>query len=82
MKFLAGRLFRKLVLNDSIHFTDSVENALCEFVLVVYCEPATEHLSNVGLEHLGARQFDEGLLLEHCEFLTLLGSFAELSCVR
>lgn len=58
VKFLTGWYFSKLVLDDSIHFTDSVENALCEFVLVVHCKPAAEHLSNVLLEHLSARQFD------------------------
>jgi len=58
VKFLARRYFSKLVLNDRIHLPDSVENALCEFVLVIHCEPATEHLSNVELENLSARQFD------------------------
>lgn len=52
VKFLTGRHISELVLDDCEHLTNGVENAACEFVLIVDGQPATYHLSDGGLENL------------------------------
>jgi len=49
VKFLTGGHISELVLDDSEHLTDGVENTARELVLVIDGQPAAQHLADSGL---------------------------------
>ena len=54
--FLTGWHFCKLVSDHGVHFTNSIENTLRKFVLVIDGQPAGETLGYLWFEYLRARQ--------------------------
>ena len=62
VEVLTGGDVGKLVLNHSEHLSHRVVDATGELVLVVDCEPAAEHLRNIGLQHLRDAQLVESFL--------------------
>ena len=55
MEVLAGGDIVKLVLDHSEHLSHRVVDTTSELVLVVDCEPAAEHGSDLRLKDLGDR---------------------------
>ena len=72
-------------LHNSVHLTTGGKDALSELFLVVDCEPAAEHLRNVGLQHLRDAQLVESFLVQYFMVFELCWLGAELlrilSCV-
>ena len=81
VEVLTGGDVGKLVLNHSEHLSHRVVDATGELVLVVDCEPAAEHGSNIGLEDLGDRQLCERLVFQDIEVLFSLGAVSKVLCV-
>ena len=78
MVVLACRDISQLVLDHSEHLSHRIVNTTGELVLVVDCEPAAEHGSNIGLEDLGDRQLCERLVFQDIEVLFGLGAVSKV----
>ena len=65
-------------LHNSVHLSNSGKDALSELFLVVNCEPAAEHLRNVGLQHLRDAQLAESFLVQYFMVFELSWLSAEL----
>jgi len=59
---LTCRYISEQVLDQSVHLTNSNEDTLSEFVLIVHFEPTVKHRYDLRLQHLTDGQFVERLL--------------------
>ena len=60
----------KLILDHSKHLAHSVIDSLRELVLVIYRQPSSQDLGNLGLQNLSAGQLGKRLFSQDCELLS------------